>query len=432
MQTLRTKGTYLAYADGTPFFYLADTAWELAHKANREEVETYFATRAAQGFTAVQIVVLAEFDGLTVPNAHGRVPFLTREGEPDPLLPDTEGPYSYWDHLDFIVETAQAHGICVVLLPTWGDKYNLKWGRGPVVFHTPEVACKYATWLARRYKDTPGIIWMLGGDRPLEKPRHREIVAAFARGIRWAGDTHLITFHPAGHTHSGMWLADAPYIDFHTSQTGHTAERCYDSDRVMAEMRALGKPYLDSEPRYEDHPACFDETCGYFWDADDVRVNLYRNLLAGAAGHTYGNHCIWSMTTEGEVRPYFPYTWKEALTHPGACQVGHAKTLRLTYDYFSLVPAPEAVLTAYEGAGRVTAAVGKGYLFAYSPLGLPFTLSYDFSGATGVRAAWFDTRTGETEIFSVIPPGGKHTFAPSSCGKGQDALLILTPFQKAK
>jgi hypothetical protein len=29
---------YLEYDDGTPFFYLGDTAWELFHRLNREEV----------------------------------------------------------------------------------------------------------------------------------------------------------------------------------------------------------------------------------------------------------------------------------------------------------------------------------------------------------------------------------------------------------
>ena len=28
---------FLQHADGTPFFYLGDTAWELFHRLNREE-----------------------------------------------------------------------------------------------------------------------------------------------------------------------------------------------------------------------------------------------------------------------------------------------------------------------------------------------------------------------------------------------------------
>ena len=36
---------YLVHADGTPFFYLGDTAWELFHRLKREEAEQYFENR---------------------------------------------------------------------------------------------------------------------------------------------------------------------------------------------------------------------------------------------------------------------------------------------------------------------------------------------------------------------------------------------------
>ncbi|MEJ2238994.1 MAG: DUF4038 domain-containing protein, partial [Gemmatimonadales bacterium] len=63
------NGRYLVTEAGNPFFYLGDTAWELFHRLNREEADLYLEQRAAQGFTVIQAVVLAEFDGLTQPNA---------------------------------------------------------------------------------------------------------------------------------------------------------------------------------------------------------------------------------------------------------------------------------------------------------------------------------------------------------------------------
>src|SRR5688572_14224689 len=62
---------YLVTADGKPFFYLADTAWELFHRLNRAEADLYLRNRAAKGFTVIQAVVLGELDGLKVPNAYG-------------------------------------------------------------------------------------------------------------------------------------------------------------------------------------------------------------------------------------------------------------------------------------------------------------------------------------------------------------------------
>jgi len=47
---------FLVHADGTPFFWLGDTAWELFHRAHREEAERYLEARRQQGFTVVQAV----------------------------------------------------------------------------------------------------------------------------------------------------------------------------------------------------------------------------------------------------------------------------------------------------------------------------------------------------------------------------------------
>ena len=39
---------FLVYADGRPFFWLGDTAWELFHRLNREEADRYLENRAAR------------------------------------------------------------------------------------------------------------------------------------------------------------------------------------------------------------------------------------------------------------------------------------------------------------------------------------------------------------------------------------------------
>src|SRR5689334_758046 len=67
---------FLVYEDGRPFFYLADTGWELFHRLNREEAIRYLEKRAHQEFTVIQAVALAEFDGHMVANAYGHLPLL--------------------------------------------------------------------------------------------------------------------------------------------------------------------------------------------------------------------------------------------------------------------------------------------------------------------------------------------------------------------
>ena len=74
--TVHENQRFLRYEDGTPFFYLGDTAWELFHRLNEDEARMYLSDRARKGYTVIQAVVLGELDGLRVPNANGDRPFL--------------------------------------------------------------------------------------------------------------------------------------------------------------------------------------------------------------------------------------------------------------------------------------------------------------------------------------------------------------------
>lgn len=40
---------------------------------------------------------------------------------------------------------------------------------------------------------------------------------------------------------------------------------------------------MDSEPRYEDHPACFKPEWGCYWNEEDVRQNAYWDMMEGYA-----------------------------------------------------------------------------------------------------------------------------------------------------
>ncbi|MGB9610878.1 MAG: DUF4038 domain-containing protein, partial [Bryobacteraceae bacterium] len=102
------NGRFLVTEDGRPFFWLADTAWELFHRLNREEALRYLDTRARQGFNVVQAVALAELDGLSDPNPYGRVPLIDRDPARPAITPGADpaipGSYDYWDHVDFIID----------------------------------------------------------------------------------------------------------------------------------------------------------------------------------------------------------------------------------------------------------------------------------------------------------------------------------------
>ena len=60
-QSLRisSDGHRIVNEDGSVFFYLADTGWEMFHRLNKEETELYLKDRKAKGFNVIQAVILA-------------------------------------------------------------------------------------------------------------------------------------------------------------------------------------------------------------------------------------------------------------------------------------------------------------------------------------------------------------------------------------
>lgn len=70
MQRLKISdnGRYLVTENGQPFFWMADTAWELFHRCKLlEEISCYLDNRRAKSFNVIQAVALPELDGLNVP-----------------------------------------------------------------------------------------------------------------------------------------------------------------------------------------------------------------------------------------------------------------------------------------------------------------------------------------------------------------------------
>lgn len=418
---------FLVTADGQPFFWLGDTAWELFHRLNREEAERYLQNRAKRRFTVVQAVVLAELDGLAEPNPYGHLPLH----DSDPARPNE----AYFAHVDWIVARANALGMYVGLLPTWGDKWNRKWGVGPEVF-TPDNAYRYGEWLGRRYKDA-GIIWIAGGDRPIESDAHREIVQAMARGLR-AGDegAHLITFHPPGGNGSSTWFHGAEWLDFNMRQNGHVPEFTGRYDRTRADYDLMPvKPVIDGEPIYEDHPVSFDAKKLGHSISSDVRRPLYWNLFTGAFGHTYGHHSVWQMWTPDRKPindPLMP--WHEAIEQPGAAQMQHGRALMESRPFLTRVPDPDIVVTdrvptSVPGEGRyrfvATRDADGSYAMVYAPVGRPFSVRMSAISGSRVKAWWFNPRTGAATAIGTFPNTGEREFMPPDKGEMIDWVLVL-------
>ncbi len=412
---------YLQYADGTPFFYAGDTAWELFHRLNREEATRYLEDRARKGFTVIQASALAQLDGLTDPNPYGALPLIDK----DPARPND----AYFTHVDFIVDKAESLGLFVGFLPTWGSY----WKTGESRIFTPANARRYGEFLGRRYKDR-AIIWILGGDQNVTTADERAIIDAMAEGLK-AGDagSHLITFHPRGPGQSSLQLQDAPWLDFHMSQSSHGA-RDHDNGLFAEHDLALTplRPTVDGEPRYETIPVGF-----YFrdynrldrFDDADVRQAAWWSVLAGACGHTYGNNNIWQMWQPGrkpQIGANIP--WQDALDHPGARQIGLLRRFIESLPFQLLIPDQHIIANGpLEGPSKIRSARASDGSFAiiYTPRGDAFTLDRAIIKAARVRESWFDPRYGATYEIHTSDNQGYQTYTPPTSGRGQDWVLLL-------
>jgi hypothetical protein len=426
---------FLVHEDGTAFFWLGDTAWELFHRLNREEADKYLENRAANGFTVIQAVALAELDGLHTPNANGHRPLL----DDDPTKPDVkDGPNNdYWDHVDYIVNKAESLGMYIGFLPTWGDKWNKKWGVGPEIF-TPENAEIFGRWLGQRYKDTSNIIWILGGDRPIETDTHKKVIQAMVRGLaKGDGGRHLMTFHPVGGQTSSTWFHDADWLAFNMLQSGHSAR----STNYIPVERDYAleppKPTLDGEPAYEYPPDAMPEKRPV--GALQVRRNAYWAVFAGAFGHTYGTHPIWQMYDEGRKPLWDVVTpWHQSLDIPGATQLIHLKRLMLSRPCLTRIP-DQSVIVSKPPTGidriQVTRDGRPGrddgtYIMAYFPRHQPVTLNTGRIASKSLRGWWYNPRTGEATSIEEMTNDKTMPFAPPTNVEGEDWVLVLDDAQK--
>lgn len=418
---------YLVTEDGVPFFWLADTAWELFHRCDRKEVNMYLEKRAEQGFNVIQAVALAEIDGLNTPNPYGEKPLLGN----DPKTPNDR----YFQHVDYVIRKADSLGIYIALLPTWGDKlFKESWGVGPEVF-TPDNAKIFGKWIGNRYKDFDNVVWIVGGDRNPRKGSNDLMVwQQMAQGIledAGGNENVLMSFHPQPTELGGSstWFHQDTWLDFNMHQTGHCANKgTYKHITHDYNLRPT-KPVLDGEPLYEDHPNCFNAKELGYSAARDIRRIMYWNVFAGAFGQTYGCHDVWQMFKldkngiNGPLRP-----WPEALELPMATQAKHLKNLMLSRPFLSRIPDQEMVVGNEEETEDYVIATRDSdgtYAMIYFPTGKETELNLSKLNTDTLKTWWYDPRTGNAFEGETLAKKESVVIAPPTSGKGNDWVFVI-------
>ncbi|MCF8260085.1 MAG: glycoside hydrolase family 140 protein [Melioribacteraceae bacterium] len=412
---------YITKENGAPFFWLGGTAWELIHRLDKKEVELYLKDRKEKGFTVIQTVILAELSGLVTPNVFGDLPLQNN----DP----TKINEKYFEHIDFVIEAAEQNGLYVGLLPTWGDKFNKKWGEGPEIF-TPRNAAEYSKILAERYKDRTNIIWILGGDRIPENENHLMIIQAMGKTLKENSPKQLITYHPSGGSLASDYINEN-WLDLDMYQSGHSRITQEFQYVLRSKAKPNLRPVINGEARYENIPDRFwEEGNNYGWlDDSDVRVSAYWTMLSGAAGYTYGCNDIWQMYSIDKIPSINARTgWKAAMDLPGSLQMKFMKELFEVFPWQQMTYSPNLILGDNQGdESYITCAISKkkDFLIAYTPVGKSIALNLSGFSSEGAKAYWYNPRSGKIRLISNFSISDQHVFTPWAKGRGSDFVLVI-------
>ena len=449
------SGHYLLDHTGTPFFWIGDTAWELLHRLNREEMDQYLSTRHQQGFNVVQTVALYEIQPET-PNAYGDRPLEELDGGIPAITfgnnPDDEMAYDYWDQVEYFLRAARERGLLVALLPCWGEYVSPR-KKDKANFATPEAGYYFGWFIGDRFKAyNDNLIWMLGGDRlPDEAIQGVEIWRAMAEGITdgvnnleagFDGQANysktFMTYHC--YQSSSRWFHEDEWIDFHSWGSYHGQQNFERAYRAALNDWRLPqpKPTLNSEPAYERFPVNYDFEQGRqgYFDDYDTRQLAYWSVFSGTCGHTYGANGVWQMHKEASIStlPYAsdPYLldWETALNLPGASQMQHLRRLMETFP-FTLFSPNEAFVASHpfrpEHGSYTVALTSPDVALVYSSHSEAFSLDWRQLDYQRIYARWYDPRTGLysnpaqwniTEDFQQIDP-------PGEIERGNDWVLVI-------
>ncbi|MCW5976860.1 MAG: DUF4038 domain-containing protein [Bryobacteraceae bacterium] len=386
--------------DGSPFFWLGDTAWSIVNRYTPDEAEFYLESRRQQGFTVVHIMLL--FDGgpgLTTAAANQRneLPFVNM----DPATPNE----AYFQNVDRIVRLAQVKGLVLVILPCGGSSGAFI-AKKKIIARVNARA--YGRWLGKRYREMPGIVWSNGFD--LKPWMYEDVAREFAAGLRETDQRHLITYHPSGgasssYFHHEDWLA-ANFI-----QTWADYLKIY--PMVFADyLRTPPKPVVHAEGAYEEGPEYPTAPITPLL----VRQQAYWAYMAGGF-HSYGHNDMWRKNP----------TWKASLDAPGAKNMGVLKRILASGEWWKRVP-DQSVFTAGASGDKTlnTALRSTSGDSAIVYLSSPTTVSIDMSKLTAgktVRARWIHTETGAETAIGDFPNAWARSFT-TPAGR-LDAVLLL-------
>jgi hypothetical protein len=398
--------------DGKYFFYFADTIWSAFTAPNIAEWEEYLDFRRRQGFNALQINILPQWDA------------SEHRAEFEPFEMGSNGRYlfskpnaKYFDRACQMLGMARERGFTPALVLLWCNYVPETWGSdklGKNVIAMDEIG-PYVRYVLERFRQFDPI-YMISGDTDFQTPRAWSHYMAALKLVKELCPDSLTTMHIGGERSDlPEEFVEAPELDFYTYQSSHNLEgQHYAYHLAEAFMgKKVRKPIVNAEPCYEGHG--YGGKYGRF-TRFDVRLAVWQSLLSGAkAGVAYGAHGVWSFHREGagfasEAFSSVPFNFRDALRLEGAWDIGFAKWVFETFKLNDIWPA-RLVLNDMPEIRSALSEDNRRFLI-YVPYAAPLRLNIDVSSYS----------------VTVIELGERHFLSTAIPIKGGNSMIPMQPY----
>lgn len=384
------------HEDGTPFFWMGDTAWNGPLLSSRDDWDSYVKERARQKFNAVQWVA-TQFRAAPDGDASR---LLAYSGvEKISINP------AFFQRLDEKVEAMNRAGLVSVPVLLWAINAGANPKVNPGVSLPEDQAILLARYMVARWSGS-AVAWILGGDGDYrgEKAEKWKRIGRAVFGDIAHGP---VTMHPQGMQWIWKEFIGEKWFNFVGYQSGHgdderTLKWIFEGPLADDWMKLPHRPFVNLEPPYENHVAYQSRKPV---SPETARRAIYWSLLsAPTAGVTYGGHGIWGWddgTKEPTDHPGtgIPLPWKQALTMPAALQMFHLAEFMGSLNWPKLRPAPAVVVNnpGVQKASKFIAAAktdDKELMVIYVPEERTIEVKLD-SMPPSPNVTWFNPRTGE-------------------------------------
>ncbi len=408
---------YLSHNDGTPFFWLACTAWNGVLKSNEADWQYYLNQRKQNNYNVIQIVTTEwrgcdkNTEGLTAIEGTGYIR----------INPE------FFRRIDSRIDQANAMGFVVSPVVLWALPAGAGRQLSPGYTLPLDEAVLLARYIVARYQGNH-VVWTLGGDGRYyneQEIKWKEIGRRVFNDI----DHAPVTLHPHGSSFVGDLFDSEEWYSVMGYQSSHSNGESvvnWINKGPVSEMwyKLKPMPYINMEPNYEE--------INFRITDKDVRNASYWSIFATpVAGITYGANGIWPWLSPGErILNHGDKGgvtgWKKSIEFPGSIQMGYLAGFMREFEWWNLYPANDiladqpgeeifnhwiSVVKSPENEIIIAYIPQKGEVRLFNPGG------YKYSGR------WFDPVTGQ---FSKADISQKDNNIIVNQNFDNDMLIVLS------